>query len=96
MSVSERASTVAIVRMDEATIGILAPLPHSLTGEELRAALDSPDASPVDFEKWLTNRLLGVTKRRYLVVNDFKMLERDGYRIVYEAVRITDMESEPA
>ena len=71
-----------------AEAGILAPLPASLSQDDLERALSAVGVSRSNFAERLRERLLTVTGRNYLVELDPRGWERRDGAIVYEAYRI--------
>jgi hypothetical protein len=84
----ERQPTALILRFGDEEVGILAPLPASLTQNELLAALDDLSGGPSNVTEWLARRLFEVTGRRYEVDEDIRGWEKDGAHIVYVPVSI--------
>ena len=72
------------------TVGILAPLPATLSHKELIAALTDLGGDHANLPEWLGQRLFDVTGRSYVVEVDFRGCEQKGAFLVYEPVRIRD------
>jgi hypothetical protein len=94
LMMTDRAPTVVNVTMGEKVIGIMAPLPASLSRDELMTALKDLAARSSDFDVWLTERLNKTTGRRYVARTDPRTWESGGQsQILYEGVRITEESS---
>lgn len=92
----ERARTVVTLRnpKGEYEVGVLAPLPPSLSLAELLQALEHWGGGSLDTYDWLSDQLYEATKRRYSVTSDLTTWEHGpglgDAQITYEAVRITE------
>jgi hypothetical protein len=73
------------------TVGILAPLPASLSHKDLVAALTELGGDPSNLTEWLGQRLLEVTGKSYKVELDIRGCEQKGSFLVYEPIRIREL-----
>jgi hypothetical protein len=88
---ADRAPVALVLLPGGSPVGVLDPLPPSLSLAELQQAVEELPLTAQGIEAWLTARLGEVTGREYEVLPDLRSwaYAEDGRTVTYQAIGIT-------